>query len=68
MKRPSARFISVVLLYLKRLAEVYEYNRRLPTTLYSDLMSYAPGVPVFRDDANELLPRPYQVAFITAPR
>jgi uncharacterized protein (TIGR02452 family) len=46
---------------------MYEYNRRLSTTLYSDLMIYAPGVPVFRDDANALLAEPSHTAFITAP-
>jgi len=52
---------------LVRHMEMYEYNRGLPTSLYSDHMIYSPGVPVFRDDSGQLLERAYKVSFITAP-
>src|SRR5262249_6939710 len=47
--------------------ELYEYNRRLTTCLYSDYMIYSPAVPVFRADNGALLERPYLVSFLTAP-
>lgn len=52
---------------LLRHMEMYEYNRGLQTSLYSDHMIYSPGVPVFRDDDGQLLERPYKVSFISAP-
>ena len=52
---------------LVRHMEMYEYNRGLHTSLYSDHMIYSPGVPVFRDDSGQLLERAYKVSFITAP-
>ena len=52
---------------LTKWMEMYEYNRRQQTCLYSDLMIYAPHVPVFRDDDGALLSEPYQTAFITSP-
>lgn len=42
-------------------------NRSCGTPLYTDHMTYSPGVPVFRDDAGRLLDEPYLVSFITAP-
>jgi uncharacterized protein (TIGR02452 family) len=47
--------------------EMYEVNRRHPSCLYTDRMIYSPDVPVFRDDADALLDRPYRVSFLTAP-
>lgn len=35
--------------------------------LYSHWMIYSPNVPVFRDDDDELLTKPYLVSFINAP-
>ena len=46
---------------------MYEANRRCPTCLYTDHMTYSPAVPVFRDDEDRLLDRPYPVSFVTAP-
>jgi uncharacterized protein (TIGR02452 family) len=45
----------------------YDANRSTPTCLYTDHMIYSPDVPVFRDDNNALLDRPYQVSILTAP-
>jgi uncharacterized protein (TIGR02452 family) len=50
-----------------QMAEMYEHNRRLTTCLYSDLMIYSPGVPVFRQDSGHLLENPFCAGFITAP-
>lgn len=47
--------------------EMYEFNRRNSTPLYSDYMIYSPGVPVFRNDDGSLLTEPYAVTFLTAP-
>lgn len=47
--------------------EMYEFNRAVGTSLYSDHMIYSPRVPVFRDDEGALLDEPYAVSFITAP-
>jgi uncharacterized protein (TIGR02452 family) len=47
--------------------EMYEFNRRERSLLYSDHMIYSPDVPVFRDDAGRLLESPYLASFITAP-
>lgn len=49
------------------LREMYEFNRRFPSSLYSDYMIYSPDVPVFRDDADSLLEQAYLVSFVTAP-
>lgn len=45
----------------------YEANRACGTALYTDHMILSPFVTVFRDDADELLEEPYEVAFLTAP-
>lgn len=47
--------------------EMYKYNRKYKTGLYSDYMIYSPRVPVFKDDDGKLLDKPYEVSFITAP-
>ena len=46
---------------------MYDTNRRLLSCLYTDHMIYSPGVPVFRDDRDQLLEAPYLVSFVTAP-
>ena len=47
--------------------EMYDYNRRLGTSLYSDYMVYSPDVPVFRRDDGTLREVPFLTSFITAP-
>lgn len=47
--------------------DYYEINRVCRTALYTHHMIYSPGVPVFRDDDDELLPTPYQTSIVTAP-
>lgn len=47
--------------------EMYEFNRRERSLLYSDHMIYSPDVPVFRNDRGRLLDAPYLASFITAP-
>ena len=47
--------------------EYYETNRRAPNPLYTDYAIYSPRVPVFRDDNDELLEKPYFTDIITAP-
>jgi uncharacterized protein (TIGR02452 family) len=46
---------------------MYEANKRFGSCLYTDHMIYSPKVPVFRDDAGNLLDQPYAIAFLTAP-
>lgn len=52
---------------LQKGKEMYDYNRRLNTGLYSDYMIYSPNVPVFRNDNGILLDKIYEVSMITAP-
>lgn len=47
--------------------EMYEFNRKTKSALYTDYLLYSDNVPVFRDDADELLDSPYPVSIITAP-
>lgn len=47
--------------------EMYEYNRRGSSCLYSDWMIYSPKVPVFRNDDGSLIRKPYLVSFLTSP-
>lgn len=47
--------------------EYYQVNRTCGTCLYTDYMIYSPGVPVFRDDRDELLQQPFEVSVITSP-
>jgi uncharacterized protein (TIGR02452 family) len=51
---------------LLRHRAMYDFNRSLRTCLYSDHMIYSPNVPVFRDDADRLIPF-YLLSFLTAP-
>ncbi len=48
------------------MTEMYDYNRQLGTSLYSDYLVYSPDVPVFRTD-DTLLETPYLASFVTAP-
>ena len=49
------------------MAEMYDYNRQISTSLYSDYMVYSPNVPVFRRDEGVLREEPFQTSFVTAP-
>lgn len=44
----------------------YACHRQLRTSVYSDHAIFSPGVPVFRDAADQLLEHPWRTAFITA--
>ena len=45
----------------------YGVNRAFKSSFYTDHMIYSPAVPVFRDDADQLLAQPYCVSILTAP-
>jgi uncharacterized protein (TIGR02452 family) len=45
----------------------YEFHRAQHDLLYSDHMIHSPRVPVFRDDAGDLLETPYLADFVTSP-
>jgi uncharacterized protein (TIGR02452 family) len=47
--------------------EMYDYNAKLSSPLYSDYMIYSPKVPVIRDDDFNLLDMPYCISMITSP-
>ncbi len=47
--------------------EMYEFNRRETSCLYSDWMIYSPKVPVFRNDDGSLTDKPFLVSFMTSP-
>ncbi|MGW6445444.1 TIGR02452 family protein [Lentzea sp. NPDC055074] len=51
---------------LRAAGEFYAYHRAHESLLYSDRVIYSPRVPVFKDDRGALLPRPYEVSFLTA--
>ncbi|MEO2260868.1 TIGR02452 family protein [Paenibacillus amylolyticus] len=52
---------------IAQMDEMYEYNRKQRSALYSDYMIYSPRVPVIRDDEDRLLDKFYVSSFITAP-
>lgn len=52
---------------IAQMHEMYEYNRKQRSCLYSDYMIYSPHVPVIRDDDDRLLDQYYNSSFITAP-
>ncbi|SEM79670.1 TIGR02452 family protein [Paenibacillus sp. OK076] len=52
---------------IAQMSEMYDYNRKLRSCLYSDYMIYSPAVPVIRDDEDRLLGKYYLTSFITAP-
>ncbi|MEK3788361.1 TIGR02452 family protein [Paenibacillus sp. FSL K6-1230] len=62
LARSSALYPSIV-----QMEEMYKFNKRLGTCLYSDYMIFSPEVPVFRADDGGLLEEPYCVSMITAP-
>ena len=45
----------------------YKTNRAFKSCFYTDHMIYSPRVPVFRDDLDQLLSKPYRVSILTAP-
>ena len=45
----------------------YDINRANRTSLYTDYMVFSPEVPVFRNDAGDLLDDPYLVGMLTSP-
>ena len=49
------------------MTEMYDYNRQIGTSLYSDYMVYSPHVPVFRRDDGLLRETPFCASFVTAP-
>lgn len=52
---------------LKSCKGMYRHNRLRPTPLYSDYMIYSRDVPIFANDAGELLEEPCTASFLTAP-
>ncbi|MDN4600236.1 TIGR02452 family protein [Paenibacillus sp. F6_3S_P_1C] len=52
---------------IAQMNEMYDYNRKQRSCLYSDYMIYSPAVPVIRDDEDRLLDKYNLTAFITAP-
>ena len=46
---------------------MYSYHRARKDPFYSHYVIYSPDVPVFRNDAGELLEAPYKCSVITAP-
>lgn len=46
--------------------EMYEYNKKQHTYLYSDYMIYSPAVPVFRNDAGDMI-QPFSLSVLTSP-
>ncbi|QZN78111.1 MULTISPECIES: TIGR02452 family protein [Paenibacillus] len=52
---------------IAQMDEMYDYNRKQRSGLYSNYMIYSPDVPVIRDDEDRLLDKYYVSSFITAP-
>ena len=52
---------------MKYFSEMYEYNRKQKTYLYSDYMIFSPDVFFFKDDQDTLLEHPYQMDVLTSP-
>ena len=46
---------------------MYDFHIAQRNPMYSNYAIYSPDVPVWRDDAGGLLPRPYLCSFITSP-
>jgi uncharacterized protein (TIGR02452 family) len=63
----SIAYASALYATLTPHSEMYDYNRRNGTALYSDWMIYSPKVPVFRNDDGSLLRTPYAATFLTSP-
>ena len=49
------------------MSEMYDFNRPIGTSLYSDYMVYSPDVPVFRRDDGRLREEPFCTSFVTTP-
>lgn len=47
--------------------EMYSFNRKGSSCLYSDWMIYSPKVPVFRNDDGSFVEKAYLVSFLTSP-
>ncbi len=47
--------------------KMYAHHRSMRSCLYSDYVIVSSGVPVFRNDAGDLLPEPYLCTFLTSP-
>lgn len=58
---------SSVLYECLRSNPMYEYHRKNYDPFYSDYVIYSPGVPIIRDDAGNLLEKPYPLSIITCP-
>jgi uncharacterized protein (TIGR02452 family) len=52
---------------IAQMKEMYEYNEKFKSALYSDYTIYSPEVPVFRSDSFMFLENPYNCSFITMP-
>ncbi len=52
---------------ISQMKEMYDYNHKIKTCLYSDYMIYSPIVPFFRNDDNKLLDHAFCISVITAP-
>lgn len=50
-----------------QMTQMYDTNRNLGSSLYTDDTIYSPGVPVIRDDNDELLNQPFLVSILTVP-
>ncbi|MFD5826461.1 TIGR02452 family protein [Lentzea sp. NPDC060358] len=51
---------------LRAAGDFYAHHRAHEDLTYTDRVIYSPRVPVFKDDGGTLLPRPYEVSFLTA--
>ena len=52
---------------MKYFSQMYEYNRKQNTYLYSDYMIFSPDVLFFKDDQDNLLETPYKMDVLTSP-
>ncbi len=62
LARASALYASI-----SHQKKYYQVNKEFGSALYTDYMIYSPKVPVFRDDKDQLMDKPFSTAFITAP-
>lgn len=49
------------------MTEMYDFNRQIGSSLYSDYRVYSPNVPVFRRDDGTLRDAPFLASFMTVP-
>ncbi len=52
---------------LSQMKQMYETNRQLNSPLFTNHMIYSPQVPVFRDDDDILLDKPFAISILTTP-